>query len=86
MARQGRLIESLAVTELERRRNQLEEYQIKARFALAESYDRASKKQSKAEKTRLIEAKIRKDKLRDKNKASAIELPPTQTNDMEAPN
>jgi len=47
MARQGRLIENMAVNELERRRNLLEEYQIKARFALAESYDRASKKQQK---------------------------------------
>ncbi|VAW70911.1 hypothetical protein MNBD_GAMMA10-61 [hydrothermal vent metagenome] len=47
MARQGRQIENMAVNELERRRNLLEEYQIKARFALAESYDRASKKQQR---------------------------------------
>jgi len=55
MARQGRLIETLAVNELERRRNLLEEYQIKARFALAESYDRATKKQQEAEKEKILQ-------------------------------
>ena len=35
----------MALNELEQRRNRLEEYQIKARFALAESYDRATKAQ-----------------------------------------
>ena len=54
MARQGRLIEAMAVNELERRRNQLEEYQIKARFALAESYDRATKKQQKKQEEKII--------------------------------
>ena len=56
MARQGRLIETLAINELERRRNQLEEYQIKARFALAESYDRATKKQQKNEQEKLLKS------------------------------
>ena len=45
MAKQGRLIETMAISELDRRRKRLEEYQIKARFALAESYDRATKAQ-----------------------------------------
>jgi len=36
-----------AINELEKRRNRLEEYQVKARFALAESYDRATAKQQK---------------------------------------
>lgn len=45
MARQGRVLEQMAINELEQRRNRLEEYQIKARFALAESYDRATKAQ-----------------------------------------
>ncbi len=45
MARQGRVLEQLAINELDKRRKRLEEYQIKARFALAESYDRASKQQ-----------------------------------------
>jgi len=48
MARQGRMLENMAVYELEKRREKLEGYQIKARFALADSYDRASKKQEAA--------------------------------------
>ena len=43
MAKQGRLLETMAINELDQRRKRLEEYQIKARFALAESYDRATK-------------------------------------------
>lgn len=49
MAKQGRLLETMAINELDRRRKRLEEYQIKARFALAESYDRATKSQLDAE-------------------------------------
>lgn len=45
ISRQGYLLEQMAVSELELRRQRLEEYQVKARFALAESYDRATKKQ-----------------------------------------
>ena len=45
MAKQGRMLETMAINELDRRRKRLEEYQIKARFALAESYDRATKAQ-----------------------------------------
>jgi len=47
MARQGRVLEQMAINELDLRRKRLEEYQIKARFALAESYDRASKEQER---------------------------------------
>ncbi|MGB5277854.1 MAG: tetratricopeptide repeat protein [Gammaproteobacteria bacterium] len=47
MARQGRVLEQMAINELDKRRKRLEEYQIKARFALAESYDRATKQQEK---------------------------------------
>jgi hypothetical protein len=43
MARQGKLLEAMAVNELDARRKRLEDYQIKARFALAESYDRSNK-------------------------------------------
>lgn len=46
MARQGHMLEVMAVNELVQRRKRLEEYQIKARFALAESYDRAAKAQN----------------------------------------
>jgi tetratricopeptide (TPR) repeat protein len=45
IARQGHLLEVMAVNELTKRRDRLEEFQIKARFALADSYDRASKAQ-----------------------------------------
>lgn len=45
MARQGSLMEAMAIEELDRRRQRLEEYQVKARFALADSYDRATGKQ-----------------------------------------
>ncbi len=46
MARQGQMLEMMAVNELTRRRERLEEFQIKARFALADSYDRATKAQN----------------------------------------
>jgi len=48
MARQGHMLEMMAVNELEQRRNRLDEYQIQARFAMAESYDRAVKAQQQA--------------------------------------
>jgi predicted nucleic acid-binding Zn-ribbon protein len=44
-ARQGHLLEAMALGELEQRITRLEEYQVKARFALADSYDRAVKAQ-----------------------------------------
>jgi hypothetical protein len=45
MARQGHMIEVMAINELEMRRKRLEQYQVKARFAMADSYDRATKAQ-----------------------------------------
>lgn len=45
MARQGHMLDVMAVNELDQRRKRLEEYQVQARFALSESYDRASKAQ-----------------------------------------
>ena len=45
MARQGHMLEVMAINELEQRTQRLEEYQVKARFALADSYDRAVKAQ-----------------------------------------
>jgi len=56
MAKQGRMLETLAINELDRRRKRLEEYQIKARFALAESYDRATKAQLDEEIARQLKA------------------------------
>lgn len=45
MARQGHMLEVMAVNELVKRRQMLEESQVKARFAMAESYDRATAKE-----------------------------------------
>lgn len=45
IARQGHMLNVMAVNELDVRRKRLEEFQVQARFALSESYDRASKKQ-----------------------------------------
>ena len=45
MARQGHLLETVAIEELSLRRERLEAYQDQARFAFADSYDRASKAQ-----------------------------------------
>ncbi len=46
MARQGHMLEVMAVNELSRRRTRLEEFQVKARFAMADSYDRATRRQA----------------------------------------
>ncbi|WP_193161524.1 tetratricopeptide repeat protein [Microbulbifer hainanensis] len=76
MARQGNMLETLAVNELDRRRAQLESYQIKARFALADSYDRANELQEQREDQRKIE----------KHKASEGEpLPQDNPPELEAP-
>jgi hypothetical protein len=47
MARQGHMLEVMAVNELTGRRERLAEFQIKARFALADSYDRATRDQTR---------------------------------------
>lgn len=49
MARQGQLLEILAIDQLMARRSRLEIYGDKARFALADSYDRATQSQAKTE-------------------------------------
>lgn len=48
MARQGRLLEIVAIDELTARRDRLENYRDKARFALADSYDRATQAQARS--------------------------------------
>jgi hypothetical protein len=48
MSRQGHMLETMAINELELRSRRLEEYQIKARFAMADSYDRAVKAQNQS--------------------------------------
>ncbi|GMR16000.1 MAG: hypothetical protein BMS9Abin31_0300 [Gammaproteobacteria bacterium] len=49
LARQGHMLELMSISELENRRKRIEELQIKARFSVAESYDRAVKKQQNIE-------------------------------------
>jgi hypothetical protein len=49
MARQGHLLEVVAIDELIARRDHLENYGDKARFALADSYDRATQAQARVE-------------------------------------
>jgi hypothetical protein len=46
MSRQGHLIETVAVSELKSRQQRLEAYQTQARYAVADSYDRATKIQA----------------------------------------
>ena len=46
MARQGNTLETMTVNELTKRRERLEQFRITARFAIADSYDRASKAQT----------------------------------------
>lgn len=46
MTRQGRVLETVAIDELKRRHTRLTEFQNQARFAYADSYDRASKTQA----------------------------------------
>jgi len=48
MARQGRQLELVAINELMARRGRLENYRDKARFALADSYDRATQSQARS--------------------------------------
>jgi hypothetical protein len=47
MARQGHTLETVAIDELGQRRERLEAYRNQARFAFADSYDRASKAQAR---------------------------------------
>ena len=50
MARQGHMLEVMALNELTKRRQRLEEFQVKARFAMADSYDRATAAQDEVKK------------------------------------
>ncbi|HZF28913.1 MAG TPA: tetratricopeptide repeat protein [Gammaproteobacteria bacterium] len=49
VARQGHILEVVAIDELTARRERLAEYQDQARYALADSYDRATKARAEAE-------------------------------------
>jgi len=73
MARQGHMIEVMAINELEHRRQRLEEYQVKARFAMAESYDRATK--AKQEKQAEKEAELIRQQRQESEKTPPPEKP-----------
>jgi len=45
MERQGQILETMALNELTQRRERLAEFQVKARFSMADSYDRATRTQ-----------------------------------------
>jgi hypothetical protein len=47
MARQGRMLETMAVNELTARRERLAKFQTKASFSMADSYDRATRAQTR---------------------------------------
>jgi chromosome segregation ATPase len=49
MTRQGQLIENVAINQLMARRDRLVDQQTQARYAVADSYDRAARAQSEAE-------------------------------------
>jgi len=48
IARQGHMIETVAINQLEARRDRLVAQQTEARFGVADSYDRAARAQSDA--------------------------------------
>ena len=84
VARQGRMLETLAINELDRRRTRLEEYQVKARFALAESYDRATKKAEEERKQKQEADQAENDKARtpltpESEQPSVLEKSPQET-------
>jgi predicted negative regulator of RcsB-dependent stress response len=56
MARQGRVLELVAIDELVARRERLETYEDQARYALADSYDRATRARATAETAALQSA------------------------------
>lgn len=76
LAKQGHVIELLAINELESRQKRLEAYQIKARFAMAESFDRAQQSQND-KKTRALEVEL-------KNRREELDQQATQQAQLKA--
>ena len=87
MARQGKLIETMATNELDRRRKRLEDYQIKARFALAENYDRASKAEVDAqiEALRQLDQEEQEEQVQTEVQPEVQKLPQNDSPDGESP-
>ncbi|GMR00425.1 MAG: hypothetical protein BMS9Abin18_1273 [Zetaproteobacteria bacterium] len=67
MLRQGHLLEAMAINELDIRRKRIEADQVKARFALAESYDHAQE----AQNNRVPEKQTTKESEKNDNKGGA---------------
>lgn len=72
LIRQGRMLELMSINELKARRKRIEELQIKARFSVAESYDRAVKAQQNKELERA------KEKVLENNKDNKTDLKGTK--------
>ncbi len=53
----GHMLEKMAIAELKQRRDRIDQYQIQARFAMAESYDRAVKAQQEAAQQKMMRAR-----------------------------
>lgn len=81
MEQQARYLEKVAVKELDRRRQKLADYRVKARFALAESYDRATKKQA-----REAEQKLREQQQFQEQKIQEIQVDEAPTPEPETDN
>lgn len=62
LIRQGHMLELMSINELKARRKRIEELQIKARFSVAESYDRAVKAQQNKELERAKEKVLKNNK------------------------
>ena len=62
LIRQGHMLELMSINELKTRRKRIEELQIKARFSVAESYDRAVKAQQNKELERAKEKSLENNK------------------------
>ena len=52
----GHMLEKMAINELKQRRDRIDQYQVQARFAMAESYDRAVKAQQDAAQQKMMKA------------------------------
>ncbi len=86
---QARFLEKVAVKELDRRRKKLADYRVKARFALAESYDRATKKQAEEAEQAIRQQQVQEVPLDDAQLDEALQQQPVdedqadegQTND-----
>ena len=78
IARQGHMIEVMAVNELENRRRRIEGYQVKARFAMADNYDRATNKQQEQQIKKNIEKEEKRKKEQQEKEINSQNNTPAQ--------